>query len=184
LLELKQRDSSANKRFFNDRPRLYFTWLVSSEQNDELGLDHRLGAGSGLGRNVIQNNMFLLGLNAGLVIYQESFTGTSGDGLAWDDGEVNAADDYNLDLYLGADFSAARWHDPELDFTTTLIIFPSLTTSGRVRGRLDCRLRYEVFSDFFVGISGFMDYDNKPPVEGVEETDFSAVLTVGWAFNK
>jgi len=174
----------SNKRFFEKRPRLYTSWLGSAEQNDELGLDHRLTGGAGIGRNAIQNNLVLLGLNGGLVISQESFTGTTGGGLDWNRGEENASDDYNLDLYLGTDLSVARWHDPELDFTMTLVLFPSLTTTGRVRGRLDSRLRYEVFSDFFVGISGFMDYDNKPPVEGVEQFDFSAALTVGWAFNK
>jgi hypothetical protein len=176
--------SITSKRFFENRPRDYFSSLVSMEQNDELGLDHRYTGGAGLGRRFVQSNLFVLGLESGLMISQESFTGTSSGDLGWDRGEVNATDDYNLDLYLGTDLSVARWHDPEIDFTMTMVIFPSVTTSGRYRGRLDSRLRYEVFSDFFVGLSGFMDYDNKPPVAGVEKADFSAALTVGWAFNK
>ncbi len=174
----------SNKRFFEDQPRLYFVWLASVEQNDELGLDHRYTAGSAIGRHFVQTNMILLGLNAGLSVSQESFTGTSDWDLDWNSGEVNATDDYNLDVFLSADFSAARWHGNDLDFTMTLAVFPSLTNGGRIRGRVDSRLSYEIFSNFYFGISGFTDYDSKPPVEGVELFDISAALTVGWYFNK
>lgn len=171
-------------RFFKDRPRAFFTGLTSLEQNDELGLDRRATAGIAVGRHAVQTNQVLLGLLGGLTVTQESFTGSTGDDLGWDDGVENSADDYNLDALLAMDISVVRWDDPELDFSTTLSLFPSLTSWGRLRARLDSRLRYEVFSDFFVGLSGFLDYDNEPPVEGVENTDFSVSLTVGWTFNK
>ena len=176
--------SYTSRWFIKNRPRDYLSGLASFEQNDELGLDHRITGGSGLGRHVVQSNTFDLALEGGLMVSQESFTGTSDRDLDWDRGEENTSDDYNLDLYLGTQLSAARWHDPELDFTMTLVIFPSLTTSGRYRGRLDSRVRYEIFRDFFIGLTTFMDYDNKPPVAGVEKADFNVALTVGWAFNK
>lgn len=171
-------------RFLEDRPRNYLSGLASWEQNDELGLDYRLTAGAGAGRHVIQSNKVLLGLVGGLLVVRESFTGSMDDESEGDGSMVEVADDYNLDALLGMNLSVVRWDDPELDFTTDLFVFPGLTSWGRWRGRLDARLRYEVFSDFFIGLSGFMDFDNEPPVEGVEKADFSAALTVGWTFNK
>lgn len=171
-------------RFLKSQPRNYLSGLASWEQNDELGLDSRLTVGAGMGRHAIQSNKMLLGLMGGLMVSRESFTGTIDDETRFVEGENDATDDYNLDALLSMNLSVVRWDDPELDFTTDLFIFPGLTSWGRWRGRLDARLRYEIFSDFFVGLSGFVDYDNEPPVEGVENYDFSASFTVGWTFNK
>jgi len=171
-------------RFFRDRPRTFLSGLASLEQNDELGLDSRATTGVGVGRHVVQTNQVLLGLLGGLAVFKESFTGSSGDDLDWDNGVENSADDYNVDAMLTMDISVVRWDDPELDFSATLALFPGLTSWGRFRARLDSRLQYEVFKDFFVGLSGFLDYDNEPPVEGVENADFSVALTVGWTLNK
>jgi|GEM_PF-192683 len=170
-------------RYLPHRPRDFLTGLATWEQNDELGLDHRETVGAGVGRHMIQSNKVQLGLLGGLIVYREQFTGSTEKETFVDPDMDNTADDYNLDLLLAKNLSVVRWDDPELDFSSDLYVFPSLTSWGRWRARLDARLRYEVFSDFYVGLSGFADYDSEPPVEGVEKVDFSVSLTVSWSVN-
>ena len=71
---------------------------------------------------------------------------------------------------------------PELDLTSTLIVFPGLTDWGRVRAKFEVDLRYEVFNDFFVGLSFFDNFDSDPPVTRVEKNDYGVSTTIGWSF--
>jgi hypothetical protein len=74
------------------------------------------------------------------------------------------------------------YDDPELDFTTTFTVLPSMTKSGRVRVDFDTKLRYEIFKDFFWSISFWDNYDSKPPDEASEKNDYGLTTSVGWSF--
>ena len=80
----------------------------------ELGLDLRTSIGAGGGRYVMQSNSMLWSLEAGLQFSRENLM----------------AEDEDTDS-LGATFSAQfdwfQFHDPELDWSTTVQLIPSLT---------------------------------------------------------
>ena len=153
-------------RFYSNR------WLVTGlstfTQNQELDLDLRSVLGGDLGRHVIQNNRSLLTVRGGAVFTRERFTGS-------DPGRSNIEGSWTIEYEL---FS---FQDPEMDITTTLTILPSLTDWGRVRADLDTRIQYELFTDFFWGVTLFDNYDSRPP-QGTETNDFGINTSVGWSF--
>jgi len=153
-------------RFFSDR--WLWTGLGTLTQNKELNLDLRAVFGGDLGRNLIQNNRSLLTLRAGAVFTREKFTGSD---PAQNNIEGSGTIEYEL-------FS---FQDPEIDITTTLTVLPSLTDWGRVRADLDTRIQYELFKDFFWGVTLFDNYDSRPP-QGNETNDFGINTSVGWSF--
>ena len=154
-------------RFFSDR--WLVTGLATFTQNQELDLDLRSVFGGDLGRHLIQNNRSLLTVRGGAVFTRERFTGS-------DPGRSNIEGTGTIVYEL---FS---FDDPEMDIVTTLTVLPSFSDWGRIRADLDTRIRYELFKDFFWGITLFDNYDSDPPSEGSERNDFGINTSVGWSF--
>ena len=143
------------------------TGLTSFTQNQELNLDLRSVFGGDLGRHVIQNNRTLLTVRAGAVFTREEFAGSEPQKNVEGKGTIV----YEL-------FS---FQDPEMDIVTTLTVLPSLTDWGRLRADLDTRIQFELFKDFFWGVTAFDNYDSRPP-EGNERNDFGVSTSIGWSF--
>jgi len=59
---------------------------------------------------------------------------------------------------------------------------PSITEGGRVRMNLETRLRREIIKDFFVDLSFYLKYDNRPPSVTASTTDYGFVTSVGYSF--
>ena len=110
------------------------------------------------------------------------FTGAPTGLMIATDAGAEEVDEYNLEALAGLSYELFRYDDPELDLATTLFVFPGLTSWGRVRVNFDSRLRYEVFNDFYVGLSFFDTYDSDPPVAGVEKNDYGLSTSIGWYF--
>lgn len=145
------------------------TLLTSHEQNDELNLDYRALVGGAFGRFLVQDNRHLF---AALI-------GISGTREQYSDSEDIT---YNAEGLLSVQYEAFRYDSPKLDFVTALNVFPSLTTSRRARINFTARLRYEIFTDFFVTIDGFYNYDTKPPGEEARKYDYSVNTGISWKF--
>ena len=64
------------------------------------------------------------------------------------------------------------WGDREAEMTTSLIAFPSLSDPGRLRMEFNTSIRWEIFNDFFWGISAFDSFDSRPPTEATEKKRF------------
>ncbi len=143
---------------------------LSVEQNQELNLDLRQITGLGVGYAITRTNDHTLMLNSSLLATNEKYS-TSPDGTT------------NLEILFGADFEAFRFDSPKLDLTTSLMVTPSITDWGRVRTQLDVRTSYEVFSDFYLGLKGFLTFDSRPPTADAVKADYSLNFTVGWSWS-
>ncbi len=159
-------------RFFSNR------WLVTAltnfTQNQELDLDLRSVFGGGPGRHVIQNNRTRLTVTAGAVFTRERFAPTEMDPMGEERSNIEGMGTVEYELFT--------FGDRETDITTTLTVLPSLSDWGRVRMDLNSRIQYEIFKDFFWGITLFDQYDSDPPSEGAERNDFGINTSVGWSF--
>jgi Protein of unknown function, DUF481 len=151
--------------------------LVGTEQNDELNLDLRLSAAALLGRILTQSNSSEVGVGVGLALTRERFSPTDADSGAG--GETSN----NLEGLVAARWDAFRFDSPKLDFSNSLNLFPSLTTGGRIRGEFTTRLKYELLSDFNVGLTLTDTFDSKPP-EGATKNDFITTFTIGWSYRR
>ena len=151
--------------------------LAGTEQNDELNLDFRVIGAAVLGRVLAQSNSSELGVGAGLAVTGERFSPTEADSGA---GEKTRG---NLEGLVAAKWDAFRFDSPSLDFSNSLFLYPSLTTAGRIRGEFTTRLKYELFTDFNVGITLTDTFDSKPP-EGATKNDFITTFTIGWSYRR
>ena len=160
-------------RFFDNR------WvtrgLMSFERNDQLGIDLRSSVGAARGRFIRQTNQQRLALYGGLVVNREEIDGTNqppGADLSEDSVEALGA--------LQAEWF--RYNEPELDVTSSLIVFPSLSESGRVRTELDLSVRWEIINDLFWAVTVYHDFDSDPPNIEADKADYGVITSVGWEF--
>jgi hypothetical protein len=155
------------ERIFENR------WLGAGfgqvQQNNELNLVLRGLLGLGGGRYLIQTNSMLLSLMGGATVYREKKTGET---------EFTTG----VEALLAGRFDAFRFVHPELDFSVTLIAFPSLSVRGRVRLNLDTRLRYEILKDFYFTISLFDYFDGDLRAGGDRNNDFGFDTKISWSF--
>jgi len=90
----------------------------------------------------------------------------------------------NLEGLLVGSFDAFRFDSPKLDLATSLFLYPSLSTAGRLRGEATIRLKYELLPDFNVGISATDTFDSDPPEETATTNDFITTFTIGWSYRR
>lgn len=152
--------------------------LGMTEQNDELNLELRVSGAAVLGRVLRRSNSSELGAGAGLAVTRERFAPGPGDPP--DERETGT----NLEGLIFAGWDAFRFDSPKLDFGTSLYLYPSLSTAGRVRGEATLRLKYELISDFNVGVSATDTFDSKPPEETATKNDFITSFTIGWSYRR
>ena len=139
------------------------------EHNDELDLSLRLTLGAGASYPVIRNGWTELWLSAGLAWNREQYTG--------------AEEKDNLTAFAGVTWEAFRFDSPSLDLEIQFMLLPNLTDPGRVRGTTNARVKYELFSDFYVGLNLAHEFDNRPPLDA-PHTDYVLTITIGWSYRR
>ncbi len=167
-------------RLFNNR--WFSNGNLTFEKNDELGLNLRTSIGVGGGRYLVQSNRMLWSLDAGLQVSRED---QSVEPELQDSREDQAAESEYTDS-LEATFTV-KWdwfifQDPELDWSTTVQLVPSLTESGRVRGELDTSLQWEIINDLKWGFALYGSFDNQPQSTTGETSDYGINTTVTFEF--
>ncbi len=153
-------------RFLKAR-RLYLGF-AQVQQNEELDLDFRSLVGGVYGRYLIQNNKTILNLVGGFAVSQERFSGEP------------ALE--SVEAVGGLAYSMFIFDDPETDIDLSVLVFPNLTTSGRVRTELQARIRREIAKNLFLALSLYDSFDSKPPSEDSERNDWGVNTSLGWTF--
>ena len=85
----------------------------------------------------------------------------------------------SVEALIGTRLSWFTFGDFENDLTSSLLVYPSLTESERVRVDFDISYRQDLFGDLYLRLSFYDQYDSRPP-PGAEENDFGTTLAVGW----
>ena len=147
-------------------------WLASVlgffESNRELGFTFRgTGAGS-IGRYLVRSHHIEFLVAGGLATGRE--TPVDGDRVT------------NIDALVAADLSIFAYDYPTTRLDLALLIFPSLDDTGRVRVNADAKFRRELFKDFFVAVTAYDAFDNRPKAAGARQNDLGASLSFGWSF--
>ena len=153
--------------------RLKKSWFgvggMGSEQNSELGLDLRIQAGLGIGNEIIHTNSNNLLASAGFVINQEWSADTT-------------ATRQNVDAFASLAYRLFRFKDPEIDITSNLSTYPSLTVKDRLRINYDIKIKIEIVNDLYFSLSYYINYDSKPASETAAKDDYSITTSVGYTF--
>ncbi len=151
-----------NKRWFTNSN-------LTFDQNDELGLNLRTAIGAGGGRYVTQSNTMLLFWEGGLQVSRENL-------IAEDD------DTDSLEATFAVNWDWFLFEDPELDWSTRLQIFPSLTERGRVRGELDTTLSWEIIGNLKWAFSLYGSWDNQPQSVAGATSDYGVNTALAYDF--
>jgi len=147
-------------------PHTWYAGLFAqAERNQELDLDLRLLIGAGGGRDIIQSNRVEWRWLAGVLLNRETYEGLDPTSSA--------------EALLGTYFNFFTFGDWENDIASSLLVYPSLTESGRVRADFDISYRQDLFEDFYFRLSFYDQYDSRPP-EGASKNDFGTTLAIGW----
>ncbi|MEP4148858.1 MAG: DUF481 domain-containing protein [Halioglobus sp.] len=140
--------------------------FANYEDNDELALNRRIGAGAGVGRYWIDT-------------HKTRFTGTTGVQLITEK-FIGEEQNQDVELYLSTTFSTWKFTTPELNIDVNFTVYPSITDGGRVRTDGNIRIRWELVEDLFWDVTAWVTTDNQSDTN--ESTDYSVSTGIGWDF--
>lgn len=146
--------------------RWYWNVLLGYDKNDELGISDRWSVGGGMGRFVVRSNAIELLFQGGLMASREFRTD-----------DINSS----LEGYIGGYFSWFRHRFPKTDIRTDVVVFPSLTDSGRVRSNWDVSVSREIIEDLSLDLSVYYSTDNQSPDEAGRD-DWGIVTSIEYTF--
>lgn len=151
------------------KKKSFLTAFGQVQQNDELDLDLRFMVGIAAGRFVVHTNRSLLGFSGGLAFSEEDYT----DGTGYDN---------NVEALLAIRYQYFTFDTPKTNIEVDLMVFPSLTVSGRYRIEFDASLRRELVKDFFWDLSLLDSFDSDPPTLNAVRNDWSVVTSLGYSW--
>jgi hypothetical protein len=144
----------------------FLTTQLLAESNSEQKLDLRATVGFGIGNSIIRNQRSHFFVEGGILGNREL---------------SEEVDQYNLEGSLGINYSIFIFDNPDISFSVTSEIMPSLSDLGRIRINTESNLNWEVFNDFFLKWSFYHRYDSRPLSTDAEKTDW-AVSMLGLEF--
>jgi len=148
-------------------------WLggftIKLQQNTELDLQYRIQAGIGAGYDIIFTNPVRFYATTGILANQEK--------------SIEARTiSTNLEGILALNFQWLVYNHPEINIYSCIDFYPSITIGGRYRIEYDLSAKYEIFKDFYLGVTFYNSYDSKPTSGGGALNDFGTTLTIGFTF--
>lgn len=139
--------------------------IYQFESDEQQGLQGRSLFSGALGNSLINNRIQRLILFGGLALNSEDFEDTSpADSL-----EALAGLNYRL---------RTKW---DLDFDSSLNVFPGLSESGRLRIQFDSTLSTDLIGDLDFNVIYYNRYDSDPPI-ATGNTDWGLTLALGYDF--
>ena len=83
---------------------------------------------------------------------------------------------------LGAEWRVFKFTYPKLSLDTSLLIYPSITESPRLRGTLNITLTYKLTERFALKFTEYGNYDSRPPAVDAETTDYGITTSISYSF--
>ncbi|MGB0134950.1 DUF481 domain-containing protein [Dokdonella sp.] len=148
--------------------RWYWAATGSVTTNEQIDLNLRTLAGGGLGRYLLRSEHQELVALAGIAGNRENYT----DGI----------NQVSTEAVLQVGYQYFSFNDPNLELSTGLILYPSLTIGGRLRSQFEITGSYEIVKDLYYQLSYTRSHDSKPPQSGLEKTDWSLTSSFGYKF--
>ncbi|RLD45703.1 MAG: hypothetical protein DRI86_05195 [Bacteroidetes bacterium] len=132
--------------------------------NNEQNLDLRSNYKIVIGNYFLRTNRQYLNSNIGLSYTFENYADTLEDRQGI---EGNFTVEYNI------------FNMNDLDFYTSITLYPSLSELGRLRTVIKSNIKYDLPRDFYIKLGLDYNYDTKP-VEGAIPDDFVFTAGIGW----
>lgn len=141
-------------------------FLSSSEQQ----IDVRSTIGAAIARRQIFTNKTHLNFIGGLAYTNQKDASNAS----------SPSRNNSLDGAFSVQYNTFRFDS--MTFNTSFWTYPSITSAGRVRMTLNQDVYYKFLGDFYVRLSFYDNYDNRPVV-GTPSNNLGATTTLGWSFH-
>ncbi|MDX1761050.1 MAG: DUF481 domain-containing protein [Christiangramia sp.] len=145
----------------------YFSSVISFLSNTEQLLNLRANLKAGMGKYLIHTNVSYLAIEGGISGVNENF-------------ENQVVNQNSLEAYVGSELNLYDIGDWSL--LTRLIVYPSLTETGRWRVDYVLDTKYDLPLDFYIKAGLTLNYDNQA-IEGAADLDYVVQTGLGWEFN-
>lgn len=139
------------------------------QENTELDLDYRIQVGAGAGYDIVHTNPVRFYVMGGLLVNREKPT----DSISFTT---------NFEGMLSLKFTWLQFRHPKIDISTNFDAYPSITVKNRYRLEYNLSVKYEIFKDFFMGLTYYDDFDSKPSGGGPSLNDWSVIFSIGYSF--
>jgi hypothetical protein len=141
------------------------------QRNLEQGLSRRYQEGLGGGCNFISTAHTRMKLITGIVFNQEkSIEGVSS--LT------------QVDFPVILNFNFFRFSRPDMTVNLKEVLFVGITKKGRIRQDGQLTVSWKIFTDFYINLKFYHNYDNQPPGQNSEKLDYGAVFGLSYKFSQ
>jgi putative salt-induced outer membrane protein YdiY len=150
-------------------PKYFLTGLNSLLSSSQQELDLRVTFGGAFGRTLVRTDKSAFTAAVGLVSSRERYTS-----------DTTANNPETTSEMLGTlDFSRFRFDSYSV--TSSLRMYPSLSTWGRVRIGSETNVSWEFIKDLYWNLRVYENFDSKPPINA-PKNDFGITTGLGWKF--
>jgi hypothetical protein len=152
------------------RPSPNFWGFLGVLQRDQsLGIDGRAVAGIVLGRRLFES-------------YRSEIVGIIGIDYNQERATDGGGNHSSAEGVLGGEWRVFKFNYPKISLDTSLLIYPSITESPRVRGTLNITLTYKFTERFALKFTEYGNYDSQPPTADAATTDYGITTSISYAF--
>jgi putative salt-induced outer membrane protein YdiY len=144
--------------------------LLSSSQQE---LDLRVTLGGAFGKSLVRTDRTVFAASLGLVASREKYTSTSTATSTTTNPETTS------ELLGTLDFTNFKFDAYSVD--SSLRVYPSLSTWGRVRVGSETNVSWEFIKDLYWNLRVYENFDSKPPINA-PKNDFGITTGLGWKF--
>jgi len=149
--------------------RWLYAGALGENSNSELGLDLRLFLSLTIQNDFFYTNRQHFFTQFGLNLNREYTS----------DGKVTN----NPEALVSLSYDVFKHTSPKITLTSHVEMYPNLTFNGRWRLDTGVDLKYEVFSDFYIGFKVYTNFDSKPSALNAEKTDWGTSFSIGYSFH-
>jgi hypothetical protein len=159
----------ASNVFFPREDSNFWGYVGDLQRNRSLGVDGRVVLGSVVGHRFLETPIARVSAYTGLVWDQEWAANTQGTRSS-----VEAA--------LGGIWRVFQFSYPKVSLDSSLVLYPSLTESPRYRVSANIDLTTKISSRLAIKLSGYLNYDSRPPEVTATSTDYGVVTSLAYQF--
>jgi hypothetical protein len=89
-----------------------------------------------------------------------------------------------IDVPVLFNFNFFRFSRPDMTVNLREDLFIGVTQKGRIRQDGQFSINWKIFSDFYINLKFYHNYDNQPPGENAEKIDYGAVFGLTYKFSQ
>ncbi|HEX4850636.1 MAG TPA: DUF481 domain-containing protein, partial [Puia sp.] len=153
--------------------QLNTSWFVAAvgqyQRNLELTIARRLMGIAGAGNKVFVKHNWQLFALTGFAFSQEKSTEGINSGLL-------------VEVPFMLRFNFYQFRHPDIQINTTQTVYFSLTESGRIRADGNTSFSWQLIRDFYLSLSPYTNFDNKPPSSTSSKFDYGIVFSLTYKF--